>query len=422
MDTRRVFLTIACLSAAAAAEAPNLTEDLGVWPNKVCFRKSEPWIVANHDRIRRIEPRVLVLNFANDVDMDEIRALTEKFIKAQSESTRWHGFEDPKAPACVQYQAVKYVDLRDAGLPPEKRRTNSSLLPRLNPAPRDFWCDYHAFFSDAYAPRLGFPDPAQAGRFLNLRELIEAGLVHELWFYAIHDDATGWPGFEAAELKQYYDERGQMRPGVYGPAGNGGTKGTMPWTGRSFTVYFFNPHRGAGCQMENYGHLLENYAHHNAIGALTKYLREFAGFDLDTRYGLPIRSFYALDGRRGDKVSYSDDGAALVKFRGKEYPIAPYIAFGGNVHFPPGGRHHYDLDNPAAVQSVITAWRQRNGPDGKDRVESFSIERTRRYEDFAPDCMGRWVLFWCQCLPGVDNRCVDDEGAPMKNWWVYLIY
>ena len=36
--------------------------------------------------------------------------------------------------------------------------------------------------------------------------------------------------------------------------------------------------------------------------------------------------------------------------------------------------------------------------------------------------MGRWVLFWCQCLPGVDNRCVDDEGAPMKNWWVYLIY
>ena len=409
-------------AAAPAAEAPAFTDDLGVWPNKTCFRKSEPWIAANHDRIRRIEPRVLVLNFANDVDMDGIRERTEKFIRAQSESTRYHGFKDANAPACVEFKVARYVDLRDADLAPEKRHTNSSLLPRKKPAPRDFWCDYHAFFSDAYAPRLGFRDPANAARFLNLRELIDAGLVHELWFYAIHEESTGWPGFEATELKQYYDERGQIRPGVYGPAGNGGTRRTLPWTGHSFAVYFFNPHRGTGCQIENYGHLLENYANHDAIGSLTRYLREFAGFDLDSRYGLPMQSFYALGGREDDGVSYPNDHTAKVRFDGKEHAIDPYIAIGGNVHFPPGGRHHYDMDSPAAVKSVIENWRLRNGPDGNDLVKDFTIALAQRYEEFAPDCMGRWVLFWCQCMPGLDNRCIDDEGKPMKNWWVHLIY
>ncbi len=416
------FLVSAAAGHAFGGEAPTFTDDLRVWPNSTCFRKSEPWIVANHDAIRRIEPRVLVLNFANDVDMDGIRARTEKFIRAQSESTRYHAFADAKAPACVEFKVAKYVDLRDADPPPEKRHANSSLLPRLAPAPRDFWCDYHAFFSDEFARRLGFPDGANPGRMLSLRELIDKGLVHELWFYAIHDDSTGWPGFEAMELKQYYDARGQPRPGVYGPAGNGGETRSMPWTGHSFAVYFFNPHRGTGCQIENYGHHLEGYANHDAIGSLTKYLREYAGLDLRARYGVPIDSFYALGGRAGDAVAYPDALKAKITAGGKDYTIAPYVAFGGNVHFPPGARHHYDMDSPATVKSVLANYRSRNGPDGKDLVKDFSIALTRPYEDLAPDCMGRWVVYWCQGMPGLDNRAVDDDGKPMKNWWVYLIY
>jgi hypothetical protein len=413
-----------CAAAAAGGEAPAgdplaLTSDLTVWPNTTCFRKSEPWIVANHDTIRRIEPRVLVLNFANDVDMDGIRARTEKFIRAQAESTRYHGFKDPKAPACVECKVAKYVDLRDTDPPPEKLHTSSSLLPRLSPQPRDFFCDYHAFFNDDYARRFGFRDPTNPARFLNLRELIEAGLVHELWFYASHD--AGWPGFEATELKQYYDERGQARPGVYGGAGNGGGKGTMPWTGHSFAVYFFNPHRGTGCQIENFGHHLEGYANHDAIGSLTKYLREYAGLDLDARYGIPIQSFYALGGP-GDLVTYPDDHTAKLTAGGKEYTLAPYVAFGGNVHFPPGARNHYDMGSPVTVKSVLENYRLRNGPDGKDLVTDFTITRTRPYQDFAPDCMGAWVLYWCQGMPGLDNRCLADDGTPLKNWWVYLIY
>jgi hypothetical protein len=410
------------MSSVNAGEVPAFTDDLGVWPNSTCFRKSEPWIVANHDTIRRIEPRVLVLNFANDVDMDGIRARTEKFIRAQSESTRYHAFKDEKAPACVEFKVAKYVDLRDTDVPPEKRHANSSLIPHLEPAPRDFWCDYHAFFSDTYAQRFGFRDLANPARFLNLRELIEAGLVHELWFYAIHEDATGWPGFEAAELKQYYDERGQPRPGVYGPAGNGDGAHTLPWTGHSFAVYFFNPHRGTGCQLENYGHHLEGYANHDAIRSLTPYLREYAGLDLRARYNVPIDSFYALGGHAGDAVTYPDDHTAKFTADGKEHTIAPYVAFGGNVHFPPGGRNHYDMGSPVTIQSVIENYRLRNGPDGKDLVKDFSIALTRPLQDFAPDCMGQWVLYWCQCMPGLDNRCLADDGKPMKNWWVYLIY
>jgi hypothetical protein len=36
--------------------------------------------------------------------------------------------------------------------------------------------------------------------------------------------------------------------------------------------------------------------------------------------------------------------------------------------------------------------------------------------------MGAWVLYWRQGMPGLDSRCLADDGTPLKNWWVYLIY
>jgi hypothetical protein len=32
------------------------------------------------------------------------------------------------------------------------------------------------------------------------------------------------------------------------------------------------------------------------------------------------------------------------------------------------------------------------------------------------------MVFWRQCMPGLDNLSLDDEGKPMKNWWVFLFY
>ena len=72
----------------------------------------------------------------------------------------------------------------------------------------------------------------------------------------------------------------------------------------------------------------------------------------------------------------------------------------------PNGRHHDDLDNRAPVLSTIETWRQ---------PESRSRARGRRTSSSAtgtsqPDCMGRWVVYWRQNMPGLDNTALDDDG------------
>ena len=44
------------------------------------------------------------------------------------------------------------------------------------------------------------------------------------------------------------------------------------------------------------------------------------------------------------------------------------------------------------------------------------------YRELADDCMGRWVVYWRQHMPGLGNTALDDDGRPMKNWWPYLFY
>jgi len=408
-------------AASQPVVPPNLGDDLTVWPNRVSYRNSDPWIWQNHERIRKMRPRVLVLNFANDAEMSQIRTHAEGLIRALAESTRYHGYKDPSAPAFLEYEVVKYVDMRDRPVPPERRNRNSAFFPAKVDGPADFGCDYGAFYTDAFARFYGFADPGNPRRFLNLHDLINAGFVHELWFYAVHVYEEGWPAHEVIELKQYYDENCRPIPGRYGPAGNGHDD-SFPWSGRSFRMCFFNPHRGIGCSMENFGHGLEAYANHNAIAYYTPYFREFAELDLDRKYGLPFRSLYQIPYEAPGDVTYPTPTTMKVKYQGKEYTIDPYVAVGGNVHWPPGATHHYDLDSRYTVRSTIENWRQRNGPDGKDLAADFSREKFMRYRDVAPDCMGAWMVFWRQNMPGLDNKCLDDSGRPMKNWWVFLFY
>ncbi len=392
----------------AAVCSGGVAEDASVWPNRTSFRNSDPWLVENHDKIRKMQPRVLVLNFANDVDPAGIEERTRSLIAAIAEATRYHGFEDPKAPAFLEYQVARYVDLRDENPPEALLHETSSLFPRKPPGSPGVICDYAKLYGEEFARRYGFRDPDDPGRFLDL---------HELWFWAIHKDR--WPGHETIEFKQYYDEERRPIPGKYGPAGNGHDP-TMPWSGRSFRIAFFNPHRGIGCAMENFGHTLEYMAHSNSVGYFAKYFREFAELDLGVRYGLPFPSLYALGGQ--DRVSYPEKDRMVILRGGREHVVQPYAARGGNVHFPPGARHHYDLESPFTVLSTIESYRMRNGPDGKDAVREFHRSKWKEHASIAPDCMGAWVVFWAQCMPGLDNRSFDDSGRPMKNWWVFLFY
>jgi hypothetical protein len=121
-------------------------------------------------------------------------------------------------------------------------------------------------------------------------------------------------------------------------------------------------------------------------------------------------------------IVYPDEKTMVVTHAGKEYRVENYVARGGNAHFPPNARRHYDLDNDRPVLSTIEDWRIGSGPGGEDRVRAWTNKAFRNYGDQAPDCMGPWLIYWRQNMPGLDNKQWDDAGQPMKNWWPFLFY
>ncbi|MCC6730147.1 MAG: hypothetical protein IT208_12485 [Chthonomonadales bacterium] len=389
--------------------------DATVWPNRKSHANSDPWIVRNHERIRRMRPRLLVINLSNQVDPDKPMKLAADLIAALRESSRYHGYSDPSAPPFLEYTVWRYVDLRD----PDRTKGNSSKSPiKPGVAPPAINTDYGGFFTERFAEYIGVRDPRDRKRFLRLDELVDRGYVHELWLTAA---ATGdVRSLECVELKPKFDQRFRRIPGQYAQAGNGGDD-DQPWTGRSLRINSLNHDRGIGCGMENLAHSFEGMAHSGAIPYFTRYFNVFAMFDLDRRFGLPFNSFYALWGP-GKGISYPDPHTAVVTDGEKTWTLRDYVATAGNVHFPPNGRRHYDQDNAEPVMSTIEDWRIGSGPGGKDIAKPWTSAVLARYAKLAPDCMGRWLVYWRQNVPGYRNRSKDDAGKPMKNWWVFLFY
>ena len=174
------------------------------------------------------------------------------------------GFKNPTQPSQLQYQMVKFVDLRDgvngrpaapAGYPYQ----NSTLYP-ATPAVRSSGAgvDYSLFFSPAFANLYGYPDPAQPGRSLTLCELVDRGTVHELWVVGSGDVPDA--GFaEVLEAKQRYTPAGAKIAGSFERcAGNGCFDTTVPICGRSVRIGFINVTRGPGCFIHSLGHGMES--------------------------------------------------------------------------------------------------------------------------------------------------------------------
>jgi hypothetical protein len=339
-----------------------------------------------------LQPRVLAINFVHGLGEPEARHKLELLCAALRESSRSHGYRDPRAPAFLDYRIVEIVDLSE---PRGAVDRNSAQFPR---AADGVGLDYGAL----YEPRL------HDG--LRLDELVERGLINELWLLADHTaHSAPW---ETVEVKRTYDE--DFRPLRFEPhAGNSGDH-SAPWIGRSLRTLFVNFDRGIGCAMESLGHSLERMATCGALPYYERYFREFAMLDLDRRFGLPFESLY-LKGRH--PVSYPTPTSMRYRDGRRRRRLEGYVASGGNVHFMPNGRWDYDLENAAPVLSTIETWRQPNV-----RARPWTPAVLEPYRELAPDCMGRWVVYWRQNMPGLDCTALDDDGHPMKNWWPFLFY
>lgn len=386
---------------ALSTGGPTYTDDLTEWPNNVSKANSDQWIVDNHASIRVMRPRLLVINLSRRLSRGDMQSQTRQLIRALAESTSWQGHRR-STPAFLQYQVWKYVNCYNIPIKEHNR-----------------WFDYDQLYTEEYARYWNERDPNDASRYLTLGELLDAGYLHEVWMFFDPDDEVH--AFESVEWKPVYDENFVRQKGEYRMAGNGGDP-DMRWTGRSLRINALNKDRGIGCGTENLGHSMEGMSNARVIPYFTKYFREYAMFDMRERFGVPFDSLYALP-IEPNLIRYPDRTTAVVTYQGVEYTITNYVVTGGNVHFPPNARHHYDQENTTVVMSTIESWRQRDGEDGNDRQIPWTTRNIpRRNWDRAPDCMGPWLIYWRQNMPGLDNTAVDDDGKPMMNWWPFLFY
>jgi hypothetical protein len=395
------------LSAASA-------QDLAIWPNSVSKANSDQWLVDNHDKIRQMRPRLLVINFANGVSQAKALQKVDQLRAALKESSRYHGYKDQGAPAFLDYQVEKLVDLTDLSPPAEKLDGNSTRYPRVPNWKEGVNFEYGKLYKPEYARFYNIKD-RQTGQYLGLKELVDRGIIHEVWFLA-YQGKYGAP-LESVEVKQVYDQQLKKVRGKWTHAGNGSAE-DQPFIGRSLKIVFINVERGPGCAMESLGHSLEWMARCGAVPYLQNYFTEYGGFDLDRKYGLPFDSLY---GREGAELNYPNPNTLEFTWKGQKKTVSNYVPVAGNVHFMVNGRRDYDLDNPQPVLTTIEHYRLHD-ENGKDRATLYTPAVLDQYRELGADCMGRWVIYWRQNMPGLGNKAIDDDGKPMKNWWPFLFY
>ena len=51
-----------------------------VWPNRVSHANSDPWLVSNHNKIRSMHPRVLLINFSNEQSAEQLMGIARRLM------------------------------------------------------------------------------------------------------------------------------------------------------------------------------------------------------------------------------------------------------------------------------------------------------------------------------------------------------
>jgi hypothetical protein len=398
-----------------------------VWPNAESAANSDPWLAEHHAEIAELRPRVMVLNFVNAKTNEQVLAQLAEVVDGMAESSRWHGYDDPWAPSALRYELAYAIDLRDETPPAGWPYNNSTLYPREDPPTGTWGFDYEQLFAEEFAVLYDIPDPDDPAHKLDLCELIDRGLVHEVWIVA-DGDVPDAGAAEILENKPVYDENRVRRADgrMNRCAGNGcfDDDDVIPADcTRTVRIAFFNHTRGPGCFLESLAHGFESIGAWNprTVPYLSRHFIPWANYGLDVRYGVSWDSWYQCP-IGADCLSYPTETSVAYDISGLTGTFDPYDPVCGNVHFPPNARRHYDLDSPFTVRSTCTTWREGGGSGGADVPQPFARAAFRFYERLAPDCMGAFLIWWRQNVPGPNNGLLADDGTPVLSWWPFVYY
>jgi len=424
------------------------------WPNQFSNGASDPWIVAHHDEIQVVQPKVLVIDFVNTSTPARDQALVNQIIAGEAEGSRMQGFKNASQTSQLRYQVAKFVDLRDgvngrpaapAGYPYQ----NSTLYP-ATAAVRSSGgtVDYSQFFSQGFANLYGYADPAQPGRSLTLCELADRGLVHELWVVGSGDVPDAGMA-EVLESKQRYTAAGAKIAGSFERcAGNGCFDTTVPICGRSIRIGLVNYNRGPGCFIHSLGHGMESalggsrspWVFHDSIyPPIESWFVPFANLDLNTKYGLPwsnLESVPCPDNPGVGAFCFSYPNTTTLRIDNGGSPIiqTPYDPVCGNVHMGPNFHGQYDMcgDGPAEgpcsaatssqVSTSCTGFGRHGGAGGADLKETVNSMNWFQNDALAGDCQGAYLVWWHQNMPMFGSGQTFADGTRMKSVWPYLYY
>ncbi len=386
-----------------------LSDDLTVWPNKKSYTNSDKWLIQNHERIRILYPRLLVIDFYNKKSEAYCREFVNKVIHAFSEGSRYQAFRDSSSQPQLVYKITKYINLRDG---------SGKDISEMRPHKADGSFNEAAMFEDGFAPHLGYRN-ADNTRWLRLGELFDNGIINECWVVAPntlyevqgrarkYDSAFNFTGKYNECLNACYD---------FGKAGR--------QTSVTIRLGEINVDRGVGCATHAFGHAIERMALDD-IPYFGKVANRFFNFDLDSRYGAPFSNQYACPYYVKPPECFNYYGKTIITVN-NYLPSWTFNNWGegcGNIHFPINGRYQYDYNNTQTIKCTCENYGKKNGPDGKDKQHDYNASLVQRWNTSAyNDCGGEFVMYLRQNMPGYNSGAFDDDGNPMKSWWPFYYY
>jgi len=425
-----------CAAGASPIVIPTvITGDTGglIWPNAVSSANSDPWLAQHHDEITEMHPKALVINFVNWSTASAVKDRWDLMAKAMGEGSRYHGYSDPAAKPFVIHELLKQVNLVDSPIPSGWTKPNSTKTPRVTTG-NGVRLDYAQLYTQAFADLYAIPDPQNPSHNLTLCELLQKGIMNEL-FIAIDNSENGITP-EIIEYKQMYDSNDRALAGQFDPyAGNGWFEpvADLPEAracGRSLRVDFLEMNNGLDGALHVLAH---NYEHlGNAVPNVERFYAALYNRDFRARFNTPFNSWYdiSVNGAEGSFLSYPTNQSVSwfcppgSQCAGQQGVISPFTQGCGNAHYPPNARGSYDYQNTVSVLTRCEHYGLRDGPGGKDLTSAYSVQTLANLtQQFGNGINGgAWQLYLFQSTPGYGSRASTDDGVHIKNFWPYLYY